>query len=237
MAETNSAGTDMIVTIDGPAGAGKSTIARGAASKLGFQYLDTGAIYRAYTLAALRKSIPLGEEEIPEENVYAMLKDVKIDLEWNADPNQPAVVRLDGDDVSEEIRAYSTTSKIRYIADMKQIRELSTSLQRTTAADGKFICEGRDQGTVVFPNAFLKVYLWATPQERAARRFAEIKGTEEEVSIEELTRRIMGRDRLDMGREVGALKKAFDAIELDSTDLSIDQTIDEVVRLAQERLS
>ncbi|MCA8938193.1 MAG: (d)CMP kinase [Planctomycetes bacterium] len=236
MAPSEAKHYDRIVAIDGPAGAGKSTIARGAASKLGFQYLDTGAIYRTYTLAALRKEIPLGAEDLPESNVHALIKDVKINLEWDKDPNKPAIVTLDGEEVTAEIRKNYVTEKIRYIADMKMIRAMATSLQRQTAAGGRFICEGRDQGTVVFPNAFLKIYLWATPQERATRRFNEIVGTPEEIDMETLIRKIMTRDRLDMGREVGALKKDMDAIEVDSTELSIEQSIDKVVELAQTRM-
>ena len=229
--------SDLIIAIDGPAGAGKSTIARGVASQLGFQYLDTGAIYRTYTLAAMRGGIDLEAPDLSETEVFSNVLNADIEMIWDEDPNRPAVVTLDGEDVSEEIRTNNVTSKIRYVADMSQVRELSTALQREAAKDGRFVCEGRDQGTVVFPNAFLKIYLWATPQERASRRFKEVEGTSEAVDMVTLTQRIMGRDRLDMGREIGALKKAFDAIELDSSDLSIDETIAEVVRLAQEKLA
>lgn len=225
---------NLIITIDGPAGAGKSTVARGVAKALGFSYLDTGAIYRVATLAAMRAGIDLANMQNPKR-VFDAVDQCKLKFVY-PDEDSPVHVFLDGDDVTAEIRTEAVTQNIRYVADLREVRAISSDLQRSIAAKGKFVCEGRDQGTVVFPDAFLKIYLWASPEVRAGRRTQELRERGDTVDTREMLTKIRDRDRLDMSREVGGLKKAHDAVELDTSNMTAQQAIDAIVKLARERL-
>jgi cytidylate kinase len=228
--------SDTMITVDGPAGSGKSTVARGVAAELGFQYLDTGAIYRSATLAAMRAGIDLAASKLDRAAVVRAVDACKLSMEWKANDPQSLRVMLDGSDVTREIRTEHVTANIRYVADLREVRDIATALQRKLASGGHFVTEGRDQGTVVFPDAFLKIYLWASPEIRAKRRCAELLAHGEQADVREIERAIRMRDQLDMSREVGALKKAFDSVEVDSSDMNIAQAVAEVTRLARERL-
>lgn len=224
-----------IVTIDGPAGAGKSTIARSAARALGFAFLDTGAIYRAATLAAMNAGLDLKAEHLDTGKVFKAVDDCRVDLVLEG--TDKLVVVLDGRNVTEEIRSQNVTRCISHVADIQEVRALITERTREIAASGGFVCEGRDQGTVVFPDAFLKIYLWAEPAERARRRAEDLKKAGETVgTLEDLEREIRRRDMLDMSREVGGLKKAADAEEIDSTHLSVEQVTEKIASLARQRM-
>jgi len=226
MSEHGIPDSELIVTIDGPAGSGKSTVGKMLAKKLGFQYLDTGALYRVATLAVMRAGIDLKAEPLDEKAVCAVVDSCKVTLTWDA--NKPQVVTLDGDDVTQAIRSEEVTNLIRYVADMRDARKLCSDLQREIARAGRFVCDGRDQGTEVFTDAFLKIYLWASPRVRAERRFQELEARGESVPLEDLERRIRMRDQLDMAREVGALRRAKDAVEIDSSELSIEETVEAI---------
>ena len=226
--------SELILTIDGPAGAGKSTLARGVAKALGFDFLDTGAIYLVATLAAIQAGVNVKDTKSADA-VLSAAKDCKLRFEHLE--NSSLKVILNDKDVSDEIRTEAVTENIRYVADLKDVRAICTELQRDIASRGKYVCEGRDQGTVVFPDAFLKIYLWASPEVRAKRRTEQL--VEQGESADEVTilQKIVERDRLDMGREVGGLKKANDAIEVDTSEISIQQAIDTIVELANQRMA
>ena len=193
----------MIVTIDGPAGAGKSSIARDVAKDLGYSFLDTGAMYRAITLGAMRQRIPL--DDVPRLVDFAR----EVRLSWNEDR-----IDLDDEDVSQEIRTPDVTANIRYIADPPEIRECLTLQQRRIANGRNLVTEGRDQGTEVFPDAECKVFLTASPEERARRRQIQLASEGRDISLEEVLIAQNQRDLEDRMRPVGRLRAALDAVVL-----------------------
>lgn len=216
----------MIVTIDGPAGAGKSSLARRLAHKLGFRFLDTGAMYRAVTLAGLRAGVHWA---YPDQ-LAEVARKVCIDVDDRS-------VRLDGEDVSEDIRSLQVTVNVRHAADNVEVRRMLAQRQREYGAAGSIVTEGRDQGTDVFPDADCKIYLTASPEERARRRLRELEQRGEQVSFDELLQQQNRRDEQDASREVGRLRKADDAVEVCTDGLSEDQALarlEALVRSCQE---
>lgn len=209
----------MIVAIDGPAGSGKSTIAKLVAKKLGFVYLDTGAMYRALTL----KTILEGIENTDEDNV------VKLASELDFHFDSEGKVYLDGKDVSEDIRTQQIVRTISPICKIPAVREYLVDLQQKIAGESDIVTEGRDTTTVVFPQAELKVYLIASVEERARRRLLDFKNKGIETDIETVKTDVEKRDHADYSRDVGPLKKADDAFELDTTGLSIEQVVEKII--------
>lgn len=204
----------MIVTIDGPAGAGKSSAARGLAARLGYRFIDTGAMYRAVALALLENHW----EQLPAAEAARHTSQLRLDLDG-------ADIQLDGRDVSAEIRSQRVTQATRLAADNPHIREQLVHRQRELAAAGRVVTEGRDQGTVAFPDADCKIFLTASPEERARRRQIELLGRGVELSSEEVLDQINERDQQDEQRDIGRLTQAEDA-ELVLTDgLSLDEVI------------
>ena len=216
-----------IVAIDGPAGSGKSTTARLAAQRLGYLYLDTGAMYRAVTLKALREGVDVRDEE----QVAKLAEDARIDLVMR---DGKLTVLLDGEDVTEAIRMPEVNRNIGPVADNPEVRRILVERQRQMGAQGGVVAEGRDIGTVVFPDAEVKLFLTALPHERARRRHKELLGKGVNLPLSNVLEEIEKRDQEDMSRPVGALRKAPDAIELDTTGLSVEEQVAEVVRLARE---
>ncbi len=212
-----------IITIDGPAGAGKSTIARLLAQKLQFAFLDTGAMYRALTYKAMREGINLEDPEA----LVGLAKVTKVDF---INKDGQLIVMLDGKDVSEEIRTTEVTNNTFYVAREAAVREILVEWQRQIGGKQDVVAEGRDTGTVVFPLAPFKFYLDATVEERARRRIKELRDKGVEVAEEKLKEEIMDRDNKDLTREVGPLKKADDAIVIDSTALNIEAVVAEMLR-------
>ena len=210
----------MIVTIDGPAGAGKSTVAKELARRLGFRFLDTGAMYRAVALRAVRLGVQL---EDPEAMVR-VAREAQIELDG------PRVL-VDGDDVTTEIRTFRITSIIHYAADNPGVRARLVELQQEIGRRQDIVTEGRDQGTVVFPQAECKFFLTASPDERARRRLRDLTARGEQLSFEEVLEKQNLRDERDTSREVGPLKPAEDAIEINTDGLSTD---DVVARLEEQ---
>lgn len=204
-----------VIAIDGPAGSGKSTVARSLAERLGLRYLDTGAMYRAVTFAALRRNIDPAEPE----PVAALAR--RVDLEVTLEH-----VRVDGVDATIEIRGSEVTRAVSTVAANADVRSELVARQRDWAAKhGGGVIEGRDIGSVVFPDAELKVYLDARPEVRAARRSKEVTDLDYETVAADLAR----RDALDQGRESSPLTRAGDAIEVDTSDLDVDQIVDLIV--------
>lgn len=218
------------IAIDGPAGAGKSTVAKIAAEKLQYTYIDTGAMYRALTLKALRTNTDLDSEQAIAE----LLKQSTIELQPSENGQR---VLLDGEDVSEEIRFPNISSNVSKVAAHAAMREVMVDLQQHMAARGGVVMDGRDIGTAVLPQAELKVYMSATVEERARRRFEDNKNRGIESSIEKLQEEIALRDKLDSEREASPLVQAEDAIFLDTTELSIAEAADAILKLASERMA
>lgn len=218
----------MIVSIDGPAGTGKGTISKLIAERLGFLYIDTGAMYRAITLKMIRNKIEIDNEE----EIRKLLDNTKIDLELKCENGSNVQkVFLDGNEVTEEIRLPDVNERVSPYSALKIIREKMVELQRKLAVGKDVIMEGRDITTVVFPNAELKIYLTASPEERAKRRWKELQEKGITTTYEETLESINKRDYNDMHKEIGALMIAKDAIVVDTTELSIEEVYDKVKQL------
>lgn len=218
----------MIIAIDGPAGTGKGTISKLISERLGFVYVDTGAMYRAITLKMLRKDIKAAELEKIEE----LLNTTKIDFK-NIQGEQQRVL-LDGEDVSEEIRKPLVNEHVSPYSAIKIIREKMVELQRKIAEGKDVIMEGRDITTVVFPNAEIKIYLTASPEERAMRRYKELLEKGVETTYEETLESINKRDYNDMHKEMGALMIAEGAIVVDTTNLSIEEVYEKLNKIIKK---
>jgi len=206
----------MIITIDGPAGAGKSSTARILAQRLGFEFLDTGAMYRAVALAARRAGLDLRDE--------SALTDLVASLRLEMPPG--GRVLLDGEDVTSLIRTREMTAATGAVADSPAVRRRLVQMQRTIAAGRDMVCEGRDQGTLVFPDAACKFFLLADPVERARRRQREMAGRGESVELEQILRDQEARDQRDAARDLAPMKPAEDAVLLDSTRLGPEQVVE-----------
>ena len=218
----------MIIAIDGPAGSGKSTVARGLARRLGVTYLDSGALYRAVTLAALERGLDLDDGDA----LGRLAEGLDIDLREREHDN--VRVLLDGRDVSEEIRTPAVTGASSTVAAHQEVRRALLRKQRELISSGDWVVEGRDIGTVVAPDAAIKVFLTADPAERARRRAAELRRRGIEADADDVHRAIEQRDRLDSTRSAAPLRRADDAIEIDTTGLDAEQVIERVAALAQQ---
>ena len=214
-----------IIAIDGPAGSGKSTVAKRVAKKLGLFYIDTGAMYRALALKAKRAHVD-PHDSAP---IIKLADTLDVNLDYNPTTGKLKVM-LDGQDVSEEIRKPFITEHISTIAKIKEVRERMVILQRKLAEGKKAILEGRDITTVVFPDACKKFFLDATPQERVKRRFLELKEKNKDIDKVEVKKDINQRDHIDSTREYAPLKKAPDAIYIDTTHMTIDEVVETVIR-------
>ncbi|CUU09994.1 cytidylate kinase [Candidatus Kryptobacter tengchongensis] len=220
----------IIIAIDGPAGSGKSTTARLVAQKLGYIYIDTGAMYRALTL----KVIELGINPNDESLITKIAENTKIELLYE---NGNLKVILDGKDVSEKIRSPEVTSLVSIVSAHPKLRDIMVKKQRELGRNGGVVMDGRDIGTVVFPDADLKIFMTADVRERAKRRQKELKAQGFDVEIEKLIKEIEERDKFDSTREIGPLKKADDAIEIDTTNLTIDEQVELVLKKAYELIN
>ena len=215
----------MIIAIDGPAGSGKSTIAKLIAEDLGLVYLDTGAMYRLVTLKALNDGI-LGNLD----KIIKMLDNLNIDIKENG-------FYLDEIDVSEEIRKPVVSENVSDIAAIREVREKMVDLQRKFSESKNVILDGRDIGTVVFPNADVKIFLVADAKERANRRYKELVAKGENVRIEEIYENILKRDEIDSTRKESPLKKADNAIEVDTTSKNIEEVKNEILNIVRKKIN
>jgi len=215
----------MIVTIDGPAGAGKSSIARELAESLGFKFLDTGAMYRAITLGAIRKQIEFSDKT--SLIIFAQTSNI----EWKDDR-----ILLDGDDVTREIRAPIVTDSIKHVASIKEIRAALSNQQRQIAESQNIVTEGRDQGTDVFPHAGCKIFLTASPEERAQRRHKQLTDLGRPIPLEQILETQNRRDEEDRERPQGALRAAEDAVVINSDGLTPNEVIQIMLATVQGRM-
>ena len=215
----------MIVTIDGPAGAGKSTVARRLAARLGFRFLDTGAMYRAVAWAAVRDGLDLHDAEA----VASLAQRLTIELSGKR-------VLVNSIDVTEAIRTSQVTSVTHYAADNPQVREHLVQLQRQAVGEDNVVSEGRDQGTVVFPDAGCKIFLTASPAERARRRVADLAARGEQRELAAVLAEQSLRDERDSVRAVGPLVPAVDAVHISTDGLEADEVVERIEQLVRSRL-
>ena len=216
------------IAIDGPAAAGKSTVAKIIAKKLSYIYIDTGAMYRALTYKALQQNVDPNDEQA----LFSLLMETDIALK-NNEAGQDVLV--DGEVVSNAVRTPEVTKNVSAVAQHKLVREEMVRRQQLLSEQGGVVMDGRDIGTHVMPNAEVKIFMLASVDERAKRRHDEnlLKGFES--NLEELKQEIAARDKFDSEREVSPLKKADDALELDTTSLTIEEVVDAIVRIAKEK--
>ncbi len=216
-----------IIAIDGPVGAGKSTTARAVAEKLGYLYIDSGAMYRAVTVAVLERGIDPNDEEA----IRGILDDVQVELKRE---NGAQRTYLNGRDVSERIRDLDVTGAVSAVSAQKAVRDRMTALQRKLGGQGGVVMEGRDIGTVVFPDAEFKIYLDASLETRAERRYRELVAKGVAIDLEELKKDIAERDRANSERDIAPLRKASDAIYLDTSGMSLDEQVSAVAGLIEK---
>jgi len=217
-----------IIAIDGPAGSGKTTVARMVAEKLGLSYIDSGAMYRAIALKCIRQDIAKDDEDRATEAAQSA------GIQFDLGPNGQKIL-LDGEDVTEAIRSLKVTEWVSPISAISGIRKAIVAEQRRLGADGGVVMEGRDIGTVVFPNADLKIFLTASPEVRARRRHSELAAKGIKADLEQLTHDIAERDRRDSTREDSPLRQADDAVPLDTDSLNAEQAADRIVELLREQ--
>jgi cytidylate kinase len=214
------------IAIDGPAGAGKSTIARLVAKRLGLRYLDTGAMYRALTLAALERGVPCTDEEALLRVATSVDMEIVFDEETKGNR-----VYLDGQDVTDLIRRPEVNAYVSLVSSHKKVRDFIVALQKEIARRGCIVMDGRDIGTVVMPDADWKIFLHASVEERARRRLRELRRNGHDVDLQELAEQIRQRDHFDSTRAISPLRKAEDAVEVDTTHLNIEEVVARVLAI------
>lgn len=219
----------MSIAIDGPAGAGKSTVAREVARKLKITYIDTGAMYRALTYAALQQSLSLEDGE----KLRQLLDSIELSLYW-IDGVQH--VSLNGVDISNEIRSFEVTKHVSTVAQHPMVREKMVQIQQEMARKQEVVMDGRDIGTHVLPQASLKIFLNASIKERAWRRYKELIEKGETPDLQQVEQEMATRDQMDIQRETAPLRPASDAIIVDTTGMGIDEVIDKIITLYQSRV-
>jgi cytidylate kinase len=223
-------GKKLTVAIDGPSGAGKSTVAKRLAKELGYTYMDTGAMYRAFAAKVRQGGIDLDDEDKLRE----ALRRTSIEL---TEREGSLRVSLDGRDVTAEIRTPELSQWASKISALGPVRERMVEMQRAMGARGGVVAEGRDIGTVVFPDAEVKFFLTAGPEERARRRFAELQGQGKQVSLQETHEEMKERDRRDQERALAPLRRAEDAVAIDSTGRSVEQIMEQIMQAIKNKMS
>lgn len=217
------------VAVDGPAGAGKSSISKIVAKKLGYLYIDTGAMYRSVTWAVLHNHIDVNNQKAVE----ALLPELDLTMEASDDSCK---VFITGQDVTDFIRTPQVNNAVSIVASYKGVRQYLVERQRLMAEAGGVILDGRDIGSVVLPNAELKIYLTASVEARAMRRYLEVKGTVNEQTLEDIKDSVMQRDDMDKNRKESPLIQVEDAVLVDSSEMTFDETVEHILHLVQERI-
>lgn len=219
-----------VIAIDGPAGAGKSTIAKMLATKLGFRHVDTGALYRGVAYIADKLQVDLSDEQA----VVEAGKKANFAFQKNGDAFE---LHINGESVGDQIRTEQVSRAASQVSAYAGVRALLLGLQRRLGQTGASVLEGRDIGTVVFPDAEVKIFLTASVQSRAERRVKDLEGRGEQADLAEVSRAIADRDQSDMNREHAPLKKADDAIEVDTSDMSIQQVLDRLAEIVEQKVA
>lgn len=217
------------VAVDGPAGAGKSSISKIVAKKLGYLYIDTGAMYRSVTWAVLHNHIDVNNQKAVE----ALLPELDLTMEASDDSCK---VFIAGQDVTDFIRTPQVNNAVSIVASYKGVRQYLVERQRLMAEAGGVILDGRDIGSVVLPNAELKIYLTASVEARAMRRYLEVKGTVNEQTLEDIKDSVMQRDDMDKNRKESPLIQVEDSVLVDSSEMTFDETVEHILHLVQERI-
>ncbi len=220
----------IIITLDGPAGSGKSTVARELARRIRYTYLDTGAMYRAITLAVLKA----GVKPADAQTVVDLLDRVTLDIRYEGGEQKTF---LNGQDVSRDIRDPKVTDAVSQVSSIAEVRAFLVSQQQSIARDGGYVLDGRDAGTVIFPGAELKFFLTAAVRERARRRLLELSARDIAVPLEQMIEELEVRDVSDSTRAISPLKKADDAMEIDNTHLSVEDQVQMISRIFQDRIT
>lgn len=216
-----------VVTIDGPSGVGKSTISRKVAARIGFTYLDTGAMYRAVAFKCMQKGINIGDEQA----VADILAGLDIQLLPALSEQEDVRVVLDGYDISDKIRTQEISMMASAVSALQPVRAKLTRMQQDLGAGGKMVAEGRDTGTVVFPDAAWKFFLDATPEERARRRIGQLRERGQDVDEQEILAQIVKRDRDDSERTIAPLRAAPDAVQINSTEMTVEEVVARVLEV------
>jgi len=214
----------MVITIDGAAGVGKSSTAKEIAKRLGYQYFDTGAMYRAVTLFFIKKNVDLGSDRQVNESLNA----IKLNIDFSYENEMQ--IFLDEEDISLKIRSQEVTNKVSEVSALKDVREMMVKIQRSFTKNGNFVVEGRDIGTVVFPDAKYKFYLKADYDIRAKRRLADFEKINEAKNINLIKKDLEKRDKYDSSRKLSPLKKPENAIVIDTTFCSFEEQVDQILK-------
>ena len=211
----------IIIAIDGFSSCGKSTFAKAIAARLGYIFIDTGAMYRAVTLYALEHGA-IVDGKVAEDRVVALLPDVNISFRFNAERGASDAY-VNGEKVEDKIRSIEVSNMVSHVSSIAQVREKLVAMQQQMGRARGVVMDGRDIGTVVFPDAELKIFMTAEPQVRAERRYAELKAKGDNVTMEEILDNVISRDKADMTREISPLRQAEDAVVLDNSHMSVEE--------------
>lgn len=224
----------IIIAIDGFSSTGKSTVAKQLAKHLGYIYVDTGAMYRAVTLYAMKKNL-VGETFFKKDDLIASLHEVSLSFKFNEELGF-AEMYLNGENVEKEIRTLKVSKLVSKVSEVSEVRKKLVAEQQLMGVDRGIVMDGRDIGTVVFPNAELKLFMTASSDKRARRRYKELIARGDDVSYEEILHNVVERDRIDSTRKDSPLKKATDAIEFDNSDMGLDEQFEKIISLVETRL-
>jgi cytidylate kinase len=224
----------IVVAIDGHSSCGKSTIAKAVATKFGYIFIDSGAMYRAVTLYALRHNL-VTDAQVNREELIRSLPQIKVEFRYNS-AKQKSDTFLNGENVEEEIRQLPVSQNVSPVATIAEVREAMVCLQQEMGRNKGIVMDGRDIGTVVFPDAELKLFVTATAEIRAKRRFDELTAKGEDVSYSEILENVQERDRIDSTREASPLRKADDALVLDNSTMSREEQLEWVIGKVEEKL-
>jgi cytidylate kinase len=220
----------VIIAIDGPAASGKSTVAKAVARRLGIHYLDTGAMYRALAALALLREVPTDDDDA----LTALAREFPVSFEYSDGPAIATGVHIAGEDVTRTIRTPEVDTAVSPVSAVPEVRAIMVDQQRALAAKADTVLEGRDIGTVVFPNAEVKVFLTASYDERARRRQIDMTVAGVEIATDEVRERLVSRDRYDSTREASPLEPATDAVQIDTTELTVEEVVDRIAALAEQ---
>ncbi len=224
----------IIIAIDGHSSTGKSTLAKQLATNLKYKYIDTGAMYRAVTFFAIKKEY-FDKKQLQKKQLIENLQHINLELDYDTTTNQYKLL-LNGNDVEKDIRGMDVSSKVSYVAKIAEVREKMTKIQQAWGKEKGIVMDGRDIGTVVFPDAELKIFMTASPEVRAKRRYEELMKKGEKVSYDEVLQNVINRDKIDSSRRIAPLKPAESAIIIDNSNLTKEEQYIKVLKLVKQTL-